>query len=242
MKIGDSPVIERSSVHDMFARVSRRYDLANDVLSLGIHRLWRKEALACAGVATGQTVLDLCTGTGDLAFAAAQNVGPRGKVLALDFVQEMLVIAQAKRSRNSLLRDVPIEFIRGDALKLPLSDNSIDVATIAFGIRNVEDPLSCLVDIRRVLRSSGTALILEFGRPTLPVFSLLYRLYSTYLMPSLGSLLTGDRSAYEYLPRTSREFPAGDAFLELLKNAGFTSLSVKPLLTGVAYIYTGVAP
>ncbi len=226
------------SVHDMFASIARRYDCANDVLSLGMHRLWRGVALRAAGVQAGQTVVDLCTGTGDVAFAAADMVGPSGKVIGLDFVQEMVDIAEQKR----LDRNYPqIEFSRADALDLPLPDGCADLACVSFGIRNVDDPVQCLREMKRVVKENGTVMVLEFGQPKLPLFSQLYTFYSKYFMPFIGGALTGNRAAYEYLPETSSEFPAGAAFLQFMEEAGLEQMSFKPLFAGVAYIYTASA-
>ena len=221
------------TVHDMFASIARRYDCANDVLSMGMHRLWRGVALRAAGVSAGQTIV-LCTGTGDVAFAAAKLVGPQGRVIGVDFVREMLTLAEQKRQAKNLSC---VEFHHADALALPLPDDFADVACVSFGIRNVDDPLKCLSEMQRVLKAGGTVMVLEFGQPRVPVFSQLYRAYSRYLMPLLGGALTGNRAAYTYLPETSQAFPAGPDFLALMKEAKLGQLSYRPLLGGVAYIY-----
>ena len=132
-----------------------------------------------------------------------------------------------------------MSFVQGDAQSLPFDDNSFDYATIGFGIRNVDSPLAALNEIRRVLKPNGKVAILEFGQPTLPGFSLAYRLYSRYLIPIIGGVLTGNRSAYEYLPKTSATFPAGAKFLQLMAEAKFYGLRFVPLFGGVAYIYLG---
>ena len=227
------------SVHDMFASIARRYDCANDVLSLGMHRLWRGRALRKAEVSVGQTVVDLCTGTGDVAFAAARIVGPGGRVVGVDFVQEMLDIAERKRVAKKIEW---LEFIRADALELPLPDNSADIVSVSFGIRNVDDPLRCLAEMKRVARENGKIVVLEFGQPKVPVFSSIYRWYSKYLMPRIGGALTGNRAAYQYLPETSSAFPAADQFLELMKQANLEKMSYRRLFGGIAYIYLASAP
>ena len=233
-------------VHDMFASIAHRYDCANDVLSFGMHRLWRERALDFADVKTGQTAVDLCTGTGDVAFALAKRVGPSGKVIGVDFVESMLEQARLRQantqtSSKSRLPSADLSFIRGDALSIPVPDNSADLVTVSFGIRNVDDPLKCLREMKRILKPGGKAIILEFGKPTFPGFGLLFRLYSSYLMPLIGGVLTGNREAYSYLPRTSREFPAGKEFTLLMEQAQLTGIKFKPLLYGVAYIYKGEA-
>lgn len=232
------------AVQKMFASIAQRYDKANDVLSLGIHRLWRKKAVAIAGISESQSVLDLCCGTGDFAFASAAAVGPSGRVVGLDFVPEMLVLANEKQ--DSARDDVQdqntsavVKFMQGDAQRLPFEDDEFDAVTIGFGIRNVDDPSKCLAEIYRVLKPSGVAVVLEFGQPTLPVFAQCFQLYSKYLMPKIGAFLTGNQQAYEYLPETSKSFPRGKAFLDLMEAEKFTELEMKPLLTGLAYIYLG---
>jgi len=223
-------------VQSMFGRIAERYDLTNDVLSLGIHRAWRKVAVRFVGVSEGERVLDLCTGTGDQAFALAQQVGRSGWVAGLDFVPRMLELAQLKdRGRVPVLQ---IPFIQGDATSLPFGDEQFDLVTISFGIRNVDDPLLCLQEILRVLRPGGRVMVLEFGRPQAPIFGRIYELYSKFVMPILGGVLTGDRSAYEYLPKTAAAFPDGFDFIELLRQANFRCLRFKPLMSGLAYVYS----
>jgi demethylmenaquinone methyltransferase/2-methoxy-6-polyprenyl-1,4-benzoquinol methylase len=224
----------------MFASIAQRYDKANDVLSLGIHRLWRRKAVALAGIKESQSVLDLCCGTGDFAFASAAVVGTSGRVVGLDFVAEMLELANEKQDTTHRVESsATVRFMQGDAQRLPFEDGEFDAVTIGFGIRNVDDPSACLAEIRRVLKPSGVAVILEFGQPTLPIFAQCFQLYSKYLMPKIGALLTGNQEAYEYLPETSKSFPRAKAFLDLMEKQNFKNLEMKPLLSGLAYIYLG---
>lgn len=224
-------------VHSMFASIARRYDVANDVLSLGVHRLWRKKAVALAKVQKGERVLDLCTGTGDFAFELAKTVGENGSVVALDFVSEMLELAKEKQVKFGLPN---ISFVQGDACSLPFTDGEFSAATIGFGIRNVDLVETCLSEIRRVLKPEGRAVILEFGKPRLPIFSAIYRFYSKHLMPTIGGLLTGNKEAYVYLPETSAAFPDRGEFLELMLKAGFEECRFVSLFGGIAYIYLGL--
>lgn len=221
------------AVQRMFAGIARRYDLTNDVLSFGTHRLWRKQLLARAALPPRGRVLDLCTGTGDLAFAAASAVGGRGSVVGVDFVRPMLELAKLKSRR----RAGNVAFLQGDAMALPFASASFDAVTVSFGIRNVDDPVACLQGINRVLRPGGKVVVLEFGRPRLPLFAQLYRLYSKYVMPLIGGLLTGDRAAYRYLPETASRFPDGQDFIELLRQADFSCSRVLPFMSGLAYGY-----
>ncbi len=225
----------------MFARIAPRYDLANDVLSLGIHRNWREKVLNAGEIGPGHHVLDLCTGTGDLAFAIAKRVTRSGYVAGVDFVNEMVQLAtkKLKTRANSALNSAPISFMQGDALALPFSDQSFDRCTVSFGIRNVDSPVNGLREMERVLKPQGKAVVLEFGQPTAPGFSSAYQLYSKFLMPTIGGLLTGDRAAYEYLPRTSKNFPCGENFCAIMREAGFRNCKFKSLSLGIAYLYVG---
>lgn len=230
------------AVHDMFAAIAARYDVTNDVLSFGIHRLWRKTAVRFANIHTGQSVLDLCCGTGDFCTCIAEAVGPTGKVVGLDFVQPMLTIAEDKLQSNTSRTRAPITYIHGDAMDLPFPEHSFDVITVSFGIRNVDDISQVFNEVSRVLKPGGTFVVLEFGQPTIPGFRQIYALYSKYLMPHIGGLLTGNRAAYEYLPETSAAFPAGKAFTALLKRDSFDQVAYRPLFGGIAYLYKGSTP
>jgi len=225
-----------SEVRDMFASIARRYDAANEVLSLGIHKGWRRAAVALSGAAPGQKVLDCATGTGDLALEFKRAVGPGGEVIGTDFCAEMLQSAPAKAARAGL----EVAFAVADALALPYPDERFDVASIAFGIRNVDDPLRCLREMARVVRPGGCVIVLEFGQPR-GAFGAVFRAYSRGVMPLVGGLLTGNRAAYEYLPRTAASFPAGERFLALMREAGvFRRTEARPLTFGTAYVYRGI--
>lgn len=224
-----------TQVRQMFARIAPRYDLANEVLSLGIHRSWRRVAVRESGVRPGETVLDCATGTGDLALEFKRAVGPTGKVIGTDFCAEMLAVAPRKAQRANL----SIDFEVADATALPYPDASFDVSAIAFGIRNVDDPMRCLRELARVTRPGGRVVVLEFGQPR-GAFGSLFRLYSSKIMPWIGGALTGQRSAYEYLPRTAASFPSGDRFLGLMREAkAFDKVKARPLTFGTAYVYVG---
>jgi len=220
-------------VQKMFADIATKYDFANDVLSFGIHRLWRKKLVKLAGISKGDRVLDLCCGTGDLAFASNDIVGEKGSVKAIDFVPEMIELAKEKASKD----ERSPEFSVGDAMNLTMPENSFDAVSVGFGIRNVDDPAKCSREVLKVLKSGGKFAVLEFGQPTLPIFSNFYRFYSDHIMPKIGGLLTGNEDAYRYLPETSKEFIAGEDFLKMLKENGFSKAVMHPLLWGLAYCY-----
>lgn len=217
----------------MFASISTRYDRANTVLSGGVHHLWRRKAVRWSGASSGDAVLDCATGTGDLAIAFKKVVGAGGRVLGTDFVPEMLTLARAKAS--------DIEFEVADVTRLPLDDASFDVASISFGIRNVNDPRRGLSEMARVLRPGGRLMVLEFGQPRGRVFGALYDFYRRHVLPRVGGIVTGEQDAYEYLERSAGRFPCGEEFVAMLRTAGdFRSIDFVPLTFGIAYLYRAV--
>jgi demethylmenaquinone methyltransferase/2-methoxy-6-polyprenyl-1,4-benzoquinol methylase len=228
------------AIQQMFDAISARYDLANRVLSLGIDPSWRRSALRLLAPRPGATVLDVATGTGDLAIALSQAVGITGRVVGVDLAAGMLRLAPAKaaavRRRAAM---AALGWIQGDALALPLASASFDAATMAFGIRNTDDPLGALCELRRVVKRGGRIVILEFGQPRDRLFAPLYQLYSRHVMPRIGGLLTGAAAAYSYLPRTAAAFPCGTAFAAWMREAGLARIVVRPLFLGVAWLYRG---
>ena len=225
-----------TEVRQMFSSIASRYDVTNEVLSFGIHRLWRRKAIRLSGAKPGDAVLDCATGTGDLAIAFKHTVGGDGRVVGTDFCPEMLESAPAKAAREGL----EIEFAVADAMDLRgYADNSFDVASISFGIRNVDDPVQCLKEMARVVKPGGRVVVLEFGQPN-GLYGGLFRFYSKVLMPFVGGLITGNRAAYQYLPRTAAAFPAGEKFLELMDRSGaYRKRVAHPLTFGTAYVYVG---
>jgi demethylmenaquinone methyltransferase / 2-methoxy-6-polyprenyl-1,4-benzoquinol methylase len=225
-----------SRVRSMSASIAGSYDRANQVLSLGLHHRWRSAAVRLSGVGEGDRVLDCATGTGDLAIAFRRAVGPKGDVVGTDFCAEMLALAPAKAARTGL----PIRFEIADVLALPYPDRAFDVSSIAFGIRNVEDPARGLAEMARVTRDGGRVVVLEFGQPGGALFGPAYRFYSGTILPRVGGWLSGQRSAYEYLDRTSSRFPAGERFAAMMRGTGaFRDVRGHALTGGVAYVYVG---
>lgn len=223
------------AVHAMFSDIASRYDRANSVLSFGIHHLWRKATVAASGVRAGTSVLDCATGTGDLALAFKRAVGPTGRVVGTDFNAEMLSYAPAKAQQRGL--DVAFEV--ADAMHLPYADATFDAASISFGIRNVDDPRIALADMARVVKPGGKVVVLEFGQPR-GIMGMLYGMYSRYVIPFIGGLITGNRKAYEYLPTTAAAFPCREAFTDLMTSTGrLTNCTYRELTGGVAFLYVG---
>lgn len=222
-------------VQQMFASIARTYDRTNTVLSFGVHHRWRKRVIRSSGARPGSHVLDCATGTGDLALEFARAVGTGGRVVGTDFCAEMLAYAPPKAAAAGLA----VTFEVADAMHLPYGDATFDIASISFGIRNVDDPVRALREMGRVVKPGGRVVVLEFGQPR-GVFGALFRFYSATVMPLVGGLLSGNRAAYEYLPRTSAAFPAGDAFVGLMDQAGvFAKSTAVPLTFGTAWMYVG---
>ncbi|MDX1638897.1 MAG: bifunctional demethylmenaquinone methyltransferase/2-methoxy-6-polyprenyl-1,4-benzoquinol methylase UbiE [Balneolaceae bacterium] len=222
-------------VRRMFADIADDYDRINSILSFGVHHAWRSETVQLSGATEGDRVLDCATGTGDLALAFKEKVGESGYVLGTDFCREMIERAPAKARAENL----EVDFEVADAMDLPYDDDSFDISSIAFGIRNVDDPVTALKEMARVVQPGGNVVVLEFGQPK-GLMKYPYELYSQYIMPAVGGFISGNREAYTYLPKTSARFPAGDRFLELMDEAeSFSKTVYKKLTRGIAYIYVG---
>ena len=218
----------------MFSDISERYDVGNDVLSFGAHRLWKNYMVRRAAAPRGGRVLDLATGTGDIALLFAEAVGPDGEVMGVDFCPDMIELAR-KRPKNH--RD-NLRFEVGDAMKLRFADDSFDICSISFGIRNVDDPVVAMAEMRRVVKPGGRVVVLEFGQPR-GLFGSLYRFYSETILPVVGGVVSGNREAYSYLNKTAASFPCRDEFVGLMRRAGFARAGWKALFGGIAFLYIG---
>jgi demethylmenaquinone methyltransferase/2-methoxy-6-polyprenyl-1,4-benzoquinol methylase len=216
------------AVREMFGAISRRYDLANHWLSCGCDFFWRKRAATIVSGWNPNAIVDLATGTGDLALALAKAL-PTSEILGADFSEEMLTVAKAKGVRR---------VVNADARALPFADRSFDCLTIAFGLRNIKDWSAALREMARVLTANGNLLIMEFSLPSMSILRMLYRFYLHRLMPIFGSFLTRKKTAYDYLGDSIEQFPGGDELVRLIEANGFRKATAKPLTGGIVTIYT----
>ncbi len=227
------PKVDKSGerVRGMFAEIAPRYDLANRTLSGGIDVLWRRFTVRTAPPPATGAILDLCTGTGDLAISYALKAGPSVRVFGADFCQPMLDHAVVKSRRRGL----PVEWVEADAMALPFSDASFDLVTVAFGLRNIADTQQGLAEMARVTRTGGRLAILEFSLPTNPVVRAGYLWYFRNVLPKLGNGLAANGSdAYRYLNESVEEFPAGERLATLVRSAGYEQITMHPLTFGIA--------
>lgn len=218
----------------MFAGIAGRYDLANHLLSGGIDFYWRRVLTGMVKAFGPKEVVDLATGSGDVAFKLRDRLGAEVPVTGLDFCEPMLDEAREKRGKKSNYADLKFDF--GDCMDLPLPDNSADAVTISFGVRNFEDRQKGLKEILRVLRPDGRLYVLEFSQPD-RWFRPIYYFYLKYILPWVAALATGDKSAYDYLAGTIENFPTKDALTEQLKLAGFSTVNATGLTFSIVAIH-----
>jgi demethylmenaquinone methyltransferase/2-methoxy-6-polyprenyl-1,4-benzoquinol methylase len=218
----------------MFDAIAPRYDLLNHLLSAGIDKRWRAKAIASLRLTGRETLIDVCTGTADVALAAT---GAR-RVLGIDFAGAMLALGLVKIAKAGESRRIGL--VRGDAMRLPAPDACADAVTVAFGIRNVQKPEIGCAEMARVLRRGGRLAILEFGMPRIPGVSALYRWYFSQVLPFIGRRISGHTAAYSYLPASVGTFPPPAEFVTILQHAGFTEIRAVPLTFGIVYLYTAV--
>jgi demethylmenaquinone methyltransferase/2-methoxy-6-polyprenyl-1,4-benzoquinol methylase len=226
---------EKAAVRTMFDRIAPRYDLLNRLLSAGTDVHWRRACVSALALPPGGRVLDFCTGTADLLIEALRR-DPTRRGMGVDLAPEMLRRGLAKLAGRGLHGRGLLA--AGDAERLPLASSAFDAAMVAFGIRNVGDPLAALREVQRVLRPGGRLAVLEFGLPS-GVLGPLYRFYFARLLPLIGGLISGDREAYAYLPASVSRFPDPPAFAELVERAGFREVRWQRLSAGIAYLHLG---
>ena len=244
-----STTVDKSEarVRQMFGEISGRYDLMNHVLSGGVDFYWRWRTIRAVAPVGTAPILDVCTGTGDLALAYWKAGKGKIPVVASDFTPEMLRLAEAKRDRQWGKQIAggasPLTFIEADTQQLPFEDDRFQIVSVAFGLRNVTNTELGLKQMMRVCQPGGRVAILEFSMPSNPVFNLIYRNYFKYILPRIGQLFARNKqSAYDYLPASVSEFPYGRALADKLEECGLTNVTWSPLTFGIATLYIGYKP
>ena len=222
-------------VRGVFSSVAGRYDLMNDLMSGGAHRLWKAALVDWLAPRPGIDLLDVAGGTGDIAFRVLDRVRGQGHATVCDMTEEMLL----EGARRAEARSLPVAWVRGDAMRLPFAGRSFDAVTIAFGIRNVTRPEVALAEAFRVLRPGGRFLCLEFGRPAVPAIDWLYDRYSFGVIPALGQAVTGDGASYRYLVESIRRFPDAETFAGMVAAAGFDRVRTRQLSFGIVALTSG---
>ncbi|MCE5387446.1 MAG: bifunctional demethylmenaquinone methyltransferase/2-methoxy-6-polyprenyl-1,4-benzoquinol methylase UbiE [Acidithiobacillus sp.] len=224
-------------VRGVFSSVAPKYDIMNDLMSLGVHRLWKRYTVDLARPRRGERVLDLAGGTGDLAILMHKRLQPGGSIVLADINPEMLAVGEKRLADKGLL--LGVDFVEANAEELPFADGEFDLVTLAFGIRNMTHPDRALREIYRVLKLGGRALILEFSHPRWPGLQKMYDLYSFQLLPKIGELIARDRESYQYLVESIRRFPDQETFRMMMEDAGFGRVDVHNLSGGIVAIHRG---
>ena len=226
---------KKDQVAKMFNNISRRYDFLNQLLSLGIDKMWRKKAIGVLKPLKPRTILDVATGTGEFALEALQ-LKP-DKVVGIDIAEGMLEIGRRKiLARNAA---ATIELMLGDSENIPFTENKFDAVTVAFGVRNFENLKRGLSEILRVLKPGGMVVVLEFSKPSKFPFKQVYNFYFRFILPKIGSIVSNDKAAYTYLPKSVEAFPDGEDFLHILHDVGFKNTKCSSLTFGISSIYIG---
>lgn len=224
-------------VKEVFRSVAPKYDLMNDVMSFGMHRLWKRFTIQQAALRPGQVLLDVASGTGDLAKAFAKIVGPTGKVIMTDINDAMLQVGRERLEDAGIMGNV--ECVIADAENLPFPDNHVDCITISFGLRNVTNKLNALKSMYRVLKPGGKLLILEFSHPENPILNKLYDVYSFNVIPKMGELITNDKESYQYLVESIRMHPNQETLKSMMQEAGFEDVDYHNLNGGIVALHKG---
>lgn len=235
------PVEEKAKrVADVFHSVAGKYDLMNDLMSMGIHRLWKRFTIELSGVRKGHRVLDLAGGTGDLTKRFSDLVGPTGEVVLADINDSMLKVGRSRLTDEGYAGN--IDYVQADAEHLPFPENSFNVVSIAFGLRNVTDKDQALRDMTRVLKPGGKLLVLEFSKPTIPLLSRAYDLYSFTALPVMGKLFAGDSESYKYLAESIRMHPDQETLKQMMNDAGLVNCKYHNMTGGIVALHVGVKP
>ena len=224
-------------VRGVFDSVATKYDLMNDLMSMGVHRLWKRHFIAISNIQPGQRVLDLAGGTGDIAALMSKRVGSHGSVVLSDINEAMLTVGRQRMEDRGLVGN--IEYSLANAEKLPFADGEFDAVTIAFGLRNVTDKDAALREMFRVLKTGGRAMILEFSKVEFEGLKKIYDTYSFSILPKIGKFVTDDEDSYQYLAESIRKHPSQDELADMMVNAGFSNVTYRNLTGGVVAIHSG---
>lgn len=227
---------KKGQVSTMFNRIAPYYDFLNRFLSLGIDTIWRKKAIDELRNEQPKFILDVATGTADVALETVKRLHP-DKIIGIDISTEMLEIGKKKIKKRGL--DTVIELLEGDSENLPFADNTFDAITVAFGVRNFENLEKGLTEMRRVLKEDGKLVVLEFSKPSIFPIKQMFNLYFKYILPAIGRLTSKDPRAYSYLYESVQAFPDGNDFVNILAKTGYKSNQCKPLTLGICSIYSG---
>ena len=227
-------------VAGVFHSVAAKYDIMNDLMSGGVHRLWKRFTVELSGVRPGNKVLDIAGGTGDLAAKFSRLVGTNGKVVLADINDSMLTVGREKLTNKGIVGN--IEYVQANAECLPFPDNYFDCITIAFGLRNVTDKDAALRSMNRVLKPGGRLLVLEFSKPVNPVVAKLYDRYSFDILPKMGQLVASDEDSYRYLAESIRMHPDQETLKDMMSDAGFVDVRYHNMTAGVVAVHRGIKP
>lgn len=229
---------KQGKVAEVFHSVANKYDVMNDLMSFGIHRLWKKFTLEKSGVKPGDTVLDLAGGTGDLAAKFSKRIGDKGLVVLSDINSSMLDVGRDRMLDQGIVSN--IDYAIANAEALPFKDNTFDIVTIAFGLRNVTHKNKALESIYKALKPGGRLLVLEFSKPTSKTFSKIYDAFSFQVLPRLGELIAGDKKSYQYLAESIRKHPNQETLKQMILDAGFDQCDYHNLTAGVVALHRGI--
>ncbi|MGX0847269.1 demethylmenaquinone methyltransferase [Staphylococcus auricularis] len=225
---------KKEQVHTVFQNISTQYDHLNNIISFEQHKIWRKQVMKQMQVEQGSKALDVCCGTADWTISLSKAVGSEGKVIGLDFSENMLKVGEEKT------KDMPnIELIHGDAMNLSFDDDQFDYVTIGFGLRNVPDYVATLKELHRVLKPGGMVVCLESSQPTMPVFKQLYKFYFKFIMPIFGKIFAKSKKEYEWLQQSTFNFPDKETLKRMFNTAGFKNVKVRSFTGGVAAMHLG---
>ncbi|MCV6611805.1 MAG: bifunctional demethylmenaquinone methyltransferase/2-methoxy-6-polyprenyl-1,4-benzoquinol methylase UbiE [Amphritea sp.] len=231
---------KQAKVADVFHSVASKYDVMNDLMSGGIHRIWKRLTIEQSGVRRGHKVLDIAGGTGDLTMRFSRLVGPEGKVVLADINDSMLKVGRDRLLDRGITGNV--EFVQANAEALPFPDNTFDCITIAFGLRNVTHKDNALASMARVLKPGGKVMVLEFSKTENPLLTKVYDTYSFSLLPKIGKLIAGDEDSYRYLAESIRMHPDQETLKQMMEDAGLTQCKYQNMTGGIVALHTGIKP